>query len=221
LDHHRIAVVDLETSGLDPVVDEILECGIVLFDFDRGPQLSQELLDFRLPGFGRQGRPRQDVQLVSGTRLFYGRYAPARDPRTFHPKALERNGLKPENWLNCSTFDRLAAEEIRALLEEKPTLFVGHNSAFDRDFLDSPFRRFGVDRPYAFRRTICTMSLGFHHLAPLGLASLSLEALCDAMGIENPKAHTALADAIATAEVFHRLSHFRLRDSLQACWRLR
>jgi ATP-dependent helicase Lhr and Lhr-like helicase len=80
-------------------------------------------------------------------------------------------------------------------------VIIGHNVAFDLAFLTASFARAGAPMPPW--PAICTM----HLTQRLGLdppGGWSLAACCEAVGVEfDPEqAHSALADARATAELF-------------------
>ena len=91
-----------------------------------------------------------------------------------------------------------------------PITLVGHNIAFDRNFLAVFFARLG--RPFEPRfshRTIDTHSLAaaLRDAGRLPLANLSSSALFEHFGIVVPEArrHTALGDALGTFELYWKL----------------
>ena len=46
----------------------------------------------------------------------------------------------------------------------------------------------------------------------IGAPKVSLQELADKLGIENPRAHRALADAVTTAKVFLKLKEFAVQE---------
>lgn len=78
--------------------------------------------------------------------------------------------------------------------------FVAHNLSFDLRFMNAELRAAALD-PLP-PRTLCTLRLA-RRLLP-GLRSKSLASICEFFRIRNERAHRALADAEATAEVLLR-----------------
>ncbi len=81
-------------------------------------------------------------------------------------------------------------------------VLIGHTIAFDMTLIEAEAQRHGLEwqRP----RALC-----MRMLAPIALPDLhdpSLDKLAAWFGIENDNRHTALADAVMTAEVFLRLA---------------
>ena len=89
--------------------------------------------------------------------------------------------------------------ELEPLLRD--CVVVGHNVGFDLTILEMELRRAGVE----WRRppSLCTLQLAAT-LEP-ELPNLNLETLAAAYGIEVAGRHTALGDALVTAEVYLRL----------------
>lgn len=80
------------------------------------------------------------------------------------------------------------------------TTLVGHNVAFDYNFIRKEFREFGYDYQ---RKKICTCQLG-RKLLP-GRRSYALGKLCSELGIEITDRHRAFGDALATVRLFEIL----------------
>jgi DNA polymerase III subunit epsilon len=79
-------------------------------------------------------------------------------------------------------------------------IFVAHNARFDYSFVQKEFRRLGY--PYT-RKQLCTVKWS-RKLMP-GLGSHSLRNLCQHLKIDNPQAHRAMSDAMATTTLFEHL----------------
>jgi DNA polymerase III epsilon subunit-like protein len=92
------------------------------------------------------------------------------------------------------------ADELTARLHG--TVVTGHNVGFDWAFLRRGLRRMGYDAPDALR--LCTLRLS-RSLDPAGESSHRLIELCARYGIPLGRAHDALADATATAELLPHL----------------
>ncbi len=79
-------------------------------------------------------------------------------------------------------------------------VFVAHNVRFDYGFLQEEFRRLG----YTYvRRQLCTVRLA-RKVFP-GFSSYSLGNLIRQMGLDAGARHRAMGDALATADLFHRM----------------
>ncbi len=81
------------------------------------------------------------------------------------------------------------------------TVAVGHHIDFDLAILKQECARSGLDWPEPF--SLCTLMLA-EALYPK-LPKASLEGLAEMLGVEIEGRHTALGDALVTAEVFARL----------------
>ena len=110
----------------------------------------------------------------------------------------EIHGITATDLVDAPTFDRIA-EEFRAVVGHRTP--VAHNAPFEKRFLAAEFARANVPDTLP-ERWVDTMKLAREHM---GVGKLS-EA-CEVAGIRNEKAHSALGDAAATAELlryFHR-----------------
>lgn len=91
------------------------------------------------------------------------------------------------------------APALERLLDDR--LVIGHSIAYDLTVLQSEHRRAGLkwNPPRALDiRTLARLVLP-------GLADHSLDRLCDWLEVTNSRRHSALGDAVATAEVFVKL----------------
>jgi DNA polymerase-3 subunit epsilon len=88
------------------------------------------------------------------------------------------------------------AGEVAALLAGR--IVVAHNLAFDAPFLAAEFDRLGLTVPLTGDRGLCTMRLARHFLP---VAGRSLEACRAAAGLPPHRAHSALHDARAAADL--------------------
>ena len=181
--------LDLETSGLDPITNEILELACVLNE-TTSLDTCWGLSFHRKVVFEAKIQPRRI--------------------ETAHPKALEINGYTPAGWKN--------ARPLREVLEYvaelgKDAIIVGQNIRFDMAFLNAAFKELGIEVRIDYH-IVDTVTLAFEHLVPLGLKSLSLGAICKFLGVE-PGTHTAMSDTYACREVYFKL---RRAGRLKKLW---
>lgn len=161
------AFVDVETTGLDPIENEMLEFAALKGD---------EILNFKI-------KPRR--------------------MHTAHPKALEVNGYKEENWGDALDIAE-AAPKIAAFL--KDAVIVGHNVRFDMDFISQFLKEAGVNVRLDYH-LVDTVTIAYIKLVPLGLDSLSLKNVCQFVGIQpEPEVHRALAGAKTCKAIYENLT---------------
>jgi DNA polymerase III epsilon subunit family exonuclease len=109
------------------------------------------------------------------------------------------HGLTRRSLRGAPRFADVAEELIDRL---DGTVLTGHNVGFDWAFLRRGLRRGGHPVPDAVR--LCTLRLS-RSLDPTGDSSHRLTELCTRYGISLTRAHDALADATATAQLLPHL----------------
>ena len=181
---HPYLFLDTETGGIDPGRHSLLSLGLVVGD-EGAMRHSMEIL------------VKQEPYVVTG------------------------GGLKV-NRINLVQHDAAALEpvEVLAVLDvflqqyfpcvNEPITLVGHNVAFDRDFLGVFFAEQGRPlEPRFSHRLIDTHSIAaaLRDAGRLDIANLSSSALFAHFGIVIPeeKRHTALGDALGTFELYWKL----------------
>ena len=113
----RLAFIDTETTGLDPINNEIIEIAIKIIDTDM--HTGVERFEYEFEGKFKIRR----MDLAS-------------------PKALEINGYNEEEWKDAYSWSKPACE--RLLKRLKGCVVVGHNVQFDIGFIREECRRQGV-----------------------------------------------------------------------------
>jgi DNA polymerase-3 subunit epsilon len=126
---------------------------------------------------------------------------PKRDPGPQHVHGIQASWL-----LSSPTFDGVANDLIEMLTG---TTVIAHNATFDASFLISELSRIGLK--YFDTPSMSYLPAGFRcskRMAKtvLGTSPQSFEWLCGQLGVLNHAPHTALGDALATAEVVRVLS---------------
>ncbi len=181
---HRLAFIDIETTGLDPDRHEIIEIGCVLMD--------------------QVWHPDGRVELVHIEECEY-KVKPERIADA-DPQALRVNGYNAADWIFAYTLP-----EAMKMLGEKTRdcIFVAHNACFDYMFIDKAFRLTGIENKMHYHK-IDTISVAFARLGHGGdIDRFSLRALCEFFKIENKNAHTALADTRAMALMYEKMMNYK------------
>lgn len=173
-------VVDLETSGVDPFKNAILEISIVLLTMDNAGRfiLSNQYFEHIIPFAGAE----------------------------LDPKSLEFLGVDPYHPLRFAIEENIALHNLFILIQNalkkhncQRSVLVGHNAWFDLLFLKEASKRNGLQLPFHSFTCFDTATLaGFMY------GQTVLSKALQAAGIEfNPReAHSALYDARKTAELF-------------------
>lgn len=177
---HNLAFIDVETTGLNSDVHEIIELGVVLVR-----QIPEEGKGPALEVLGEY-----EYKIIP-EKIFNA-----------DPESLKINGYAPEKWAD--------AKPLREVMEDfavrtKSSSFVAHNVAFDLEFVKRAFERAGVKNLMHYHK-IDTISLAFAKLYhDPKVEKFSLRFLCEYFSIKNENAHTAISDARATFELYKKL----------------
>lgn len=173
----RRLVVDVETGGLDPAIHSILEVGFAVID---GDQVVDRFYVY-------VNEP--NITLTAG----------AMEANQIEMLQIWREGYAPQQ----------AVEAILKFMRKwgfyDKVVLVGANVKFDVGFLQRLWRLGGRNYDSTFsHRTIDVQSIGaaLNDAGRLVLPSISLSSLCSILGVQNREAHEAMADAVATAEVY-------------------
>lgn len=174
-------VVDIETGGLNPDTDAILEIALVLLDHNAEGQLTRGETHFA------------HVMPFSGANI--------------DPESLEITGIDPyhpfrfaipeQEALN-QAFDRIR-EAIKITQCERAVL-VGHNANFDLSFLQAACKRHKIkDNPFHKFTTFDTATLS---ALAVGETVLAKAVRAAGMSFDKNAAHSAIYDAEKTADLF-------------------
>jgi DNA polymerase-3 subunit epsilon len=174
-----LAFVDIETTGIDRDVHEIIELGVVVAKLKDDTLVITDQLDVKI-------KP-EHIE-------------------TAEPTALRVNGYNDADWLFAASLSdamRTFAEKTEG------AVFVAHNLTFDYGFVETALKRSGIENKLHFHKldtiSIAFALLKDNE----DINKLSLRALCQHFLIENKKAHSAFADAYATYEVFKKLLNLK------------
>ncbi len=174
-----LCFIDTETTGLDPRRHELLELGLVRVrqTWKAGTVPSFEVID----EWSTKIRP-ENIQ-------------------TADPASLRVNGYTVTGWNN--------AMEVGEALEQftrrtEGAIMVAHNVAFDAGFIETYLAVHSLPNKMHYHR-LDTVSMAYAKLHDTDVTRYSLAELCKHFGIENTRAHSALADARACFELFKKL----------------
>ncbi len=172
----KLAFIDLETTGFNPLTHEVIEIGCLFAKLnDKG--IYEELDSFEIK--------------VKPDHI-----------ETAEAEALRINRYDEATWM----FGHTQKEAFTMLAQKcEGCVLVAQNTPFDYGFLNNGFMRHGLKDPFFFAK-LDTISLAYLRFRKdPEMTSFSLKALCEKYGIKNEKAHNALADIRATFEVFKKL----------------
>lgn len=175
-------VVDVETGGLEPETDALLEIAIVFVTMDK------------------QGVLHRDKTHAYHVDPFPGSH--------LDPKALKLNKIDPNHPFRFAIDEAEALENIfthvRAALEAthcQRAILVGHNAWFDLLFLKAAIKRCGLEQknPFHAFSSFDTATLG-----GLAYGQTVLARAADAADIafDRDEAHSAIYDAEKTTDLF-------------------
>lgn len=174
----NLAFIDTETTGLSLDKHEIIEIGCVL--------VSQN----GAPGTGFKKNEEFEIKIKP------------ENIAAADPVALKINGYNETDWADAVSLN--SALEILSQKTEN-AIMVGHNVSFDYSFLEKAFEKTGIKNTMHYHK-LDTISVAFAKLYDIkDIDRFSLKSLCEYFGVVNEKAHTALADARATFEIFVKL----------------
>ena len=166
-------VVDVETTGLDPVADRIVSAALIRTNF---------------------GGLRENTDRLDG--MTWG--AVINPQRPIPSQATRIHGITDRDVAGNSTFQDIA-QEMRDIIGDLPV--IAHNVSFDRNFLDAEFRRAGVKTLHR-NKSHCTMRRfqEFNHGIRKGS---NLDNVVRVMGLERRKGsvHDAIEDARLAMQV--------------------
>jgi ribonuclease T len=174
-------VIDVETSGLTPQTDALLEIAAVPITMDStGKLISNQTLAYHIDPF-------------IGAHL--------------DPEALAVTGIDPYYPLRYSIPEQQALHliflKIKQLLIEtgcQRAVLVGHNAWFDLAFIQAAIKRCHIkSNPFHSFTTLDTASLS---AVSLGETVLAKAARSAGISFDVNKAHSAIYDAERTAELF-------------------
>lgn len=179
-------VIDVETSGLNPATDALLEVAAVMLAMDETGKLH------------RDHTFACHVEPFPGARL--------------SQEALDITGIDPFYPLRFAIPESQALQRMFAVVQESMeksacyrAVLVGHNAWFDLSFILAAAKRSGISHhPFHTFTTFDTASLSAVALGETVLAKAAKRAR---IPFDIQKAHSAIYDAERTAELFCYISN--------------
>ena len=174
-----LVFVDIETTGMDSRVQEIIEIGLL--------RVSQSWQD---------GVPTFVEQFAWNAKIS------PKHIETADPAALRINGYSADGWSGATELS-----EALALFSDKTAgaIMVAHNVAFDFEFLNANLARYAIPNRMHYHR-LDTVSMAYQALRDAPETSrYSLVELCKHFGIEFLHPHSAMPDVYADFELFKKL----------------
>lgn len=177
-------IIDIETAGFNPKKNALLEIAAVIVE------------------------PDNNMDLVITER--YSTHVTPFKNSELDASALKFNGIDPHHPFRMAIDEKDALDMMFKPIKEAVkrnnctrAILVGHNPAFDINFLNAAIHRTQIKRsPFHPFSTFDTATLG-----GLAYQQTVLAKIAQAAGLDwdNDKAHSALYDAEKTAEVFCRI----------------
>ena len=173
-------ILDLETGGLDPTRNAILELCIVLPEWQNDQLICENVMQWQI-------LPHPDTEVDQSS--------------------TDLTGIDPEDPARDAVSERSAISEClrtvrRAVREAQCSraIITAHNAHFDQAFLKAAIQRAGIKRdPFHLFSVIDTVSLCAVHYGQTVLRHACREA---GIAYDMNKAHSARYDATIAAELF-------------------
>lgn len=177
---HNLAFVDVETTGTNPHLHEIIEiAGLIVKQIpqpNQGPKL--EVLD----EFEFKIKPK--------------------DITKAEPQALRINGYNEADWLFAAEL-----EEVMKVVANKvkDCIMVGQNVSFDWMFVEEAFIKAGIKNPMHYHKIDLLPMFFAKTYHDNKVDRYNLSSIAEYYGLTNQKAHTALADIKTTFEAYKKV----------------
>jgi len=192
----QMCVIDTETTGLDPHWQEIIQICILPLDSDLKPRKDVNVFYMEMkPEFPERASP----EAFRVNKL---------DAAKIMSRGMDQEKAKDllDDWIN-----KLDLPLNKGGINRCKIIPLGHNYAFDMGFLK---RWLGIDQyneyfHYHFRDSMSAAAYlndrAAVHAEKIPYPKVNLQYLCSCLKIETERAHDALQDCLATAEVYRLL----------------
>ena len=197
---NQVCVIDTETTGLDPLWHEIIQ--ICILPLDSNFNIRKDVMPFY-------------IDLIPD-----------------HPERIDKNAMKVNRLkmaeIGKRGFDRLAAiDMLEGWIKKlglpctkygtpKRIIPLGQNYGFDRGHIQKwlGMELYNTFFDYHYMDTMITANYlndkAAMHAEKVPFSKISLAWLCNVLKVVNEKAHDALHDCMATAEVYKKMLNLDL-----------
>ncbi len=177
--NQTLAFVDIETTGLDRDIHEIIELAVVVAKIKDDELIVLDELNLKI-------QPK-NIQNAD-------------------PQALRVNGYNEADWIFAVSLEDAMSEFAK---KTQGAVFVAHNITFDYGFIEKAFKNTDIENKMHYHKLdTISIAFSINHQND-DIGKLSLRALCEKYGIENKKAHSAFADTYALYEVFKKMMNLK------------
>lgn len=176
-----LVFLDVETTGLDPAIHEIIEIAAV-----------------RVTPWGERVYAFDTKTLPTHI-------------ETASEEALRVNGYTPERWKDAVPLRFALVRFAMMFEGTVAPIVGGHNPRFDLGFTTAGFGLVGLEPPAIHHHIIDTSTLAWPLAVAGRLDSLSLGPLCELLGVSNDGAHGARVDVERCIAAYSRLVPWRER----------
>lgn len=177
-------VIDVETGGLNPKKDALLEIAAVFLDIDKDG-------------------------IMKTTHHVAANIEPAPN-LGINPESMKINGIKLDNPFRMAISEKEAMAKVFTAVREEVrkqgctrAILIGHNAHFDLAFLNAAIERCDIKRspfhPFSVLDTVSLSALAY------GQTVLAKSAIAAGMKWDADGAHSALYDTQQTAELFCKI----------------
>lgn len=172
----KIAIIDVETTGLDAQHHEMIEIGCVVFDSRT----------FAIEGY-------LEAKII-----------PERIEDA-HAAAMKVNGYNEEEWSDAASLQHVMEQLANLLATVPDVMFCAHNMIFDWAFIEEAQRKTDIILPFG-RHKIDLLTLAWSRVPHEKVRSWSLKTICTYLGIPpEPKMHRAMQGVLAEYAVYTKL----------------
>lgn len=176
----KIAVfVDCETGGLNWMTNPLIELGAVVVDMDK-------------------------LEILKGSQhTFNEKIVPSFGVIT--PEAAKVNGYTKESWADAKPLLPVMQAFVSFVkrYDSRGTIMAGHNTPFDKGFIDHALYRSSLEYPFTDYHILDTYSVAFGAFGANGPGRPSMEVIASLVGVSpEPEVHRAINGARFAAQLY-------------------